>query len=171
MLDLITLHDRDIRLGAVVWAAVGKDPEYSPGSLISEICRNARYRADDYEDLTLTAPIDAGAVARRFREILDEADAFVRAMPAGPEGLVFLKDGVPVEPDPADREILDEADAFVRAMPAGPEGLVFLKDGVPVEPDPADLAAYETLGGKRRGHWPSTPDIGGAMIERDPDRR
>jgi hypothetical protein len=134
VLDLITIHARYIPLGAVIWAAVGKDPGYSPESLISEIRRNARYRADDYADLALAEPVDAGAVARRFREILGEADAFVRAMPAGREGLAFLK------------------------------------DGVPVQPDPANLGGYATFGGKRRGHWPSTPDISGAMIGRESEK-
>ncbi len=133
VIDLITIHDRDIRLGAVIWAAVGKDPGYSPGSLIAEIRRNARYRADDYADLALADPVDAGAVARRFRDMLDEADAFVRKMPVGREGLVFLT------------------------------------NGVPVQPDPGNLHAYETLSGIRRGHWPSSPDFGGAMIEQTPD--
>jgi hypothetical protein len=99
VLDLITIHERHIRLGAVLWAAVAKDPGYSPESLIAEGRRNARYRADDYADLAVTEPIDARAVARRFRQILDEAETFVRAMPAGQEGLAYLKDGAPVEPD------------------------------------------------------------------------
>ena len=31
---------------------------------------------------------------------MDAAEAFARAMPAGKEGLLFLEDGKPVEPDP-----------------------------------------------------------------------
>jgi hypothetical protein len=53
----------------VIWAAVGKDPGYSPESLITEIRRNARYRADDYEALVMAAPIDAGDIARRLRGV------------------------------------------------------------------------------------------------------
>src|SRR6202030_4674326 len=80
VLDLLTIHDRYVPIGAVVWAAVAKDPGFSPESLITEIRRNARYRADDYADLTLTAPVDAAAVSRGLREALEEAEAFVRAM-------------------------------------------------------------------------------------------
>jgi len=100
VLDLLYIHERHIPLGAVIWAAVAKDPGYSPESLITEIRRNARYRGDDYADLALTEPVDAGAVARRLRVLLDEAEAFVRDMPAGKEGLAFLKGGNPVQPDP-----------------------------------------------------------------------
>ena len=100
VLDLLYIHDCHIALGAVIWAAVAKDPGYSPESLITEIRRNARYRADDYADLALTEPVDAGAVARKLRAILDEAEDFVVAMPEGKEGLAFLEGGSPVQPDP-----------------------------------------------------------------------
>jgi hypothetical protein len=100
-LDLLYVHERVIPLGAVVWAAVAKDPGYAPESLIAEIRRNARYRADDYADLALTEPVDAAAVSRRLRQALDDADRFVGAMPAGKEGMAYLTDGQPVQPDPA----------------------------------------------------------------------
>jgi len=102
VLDLLYIHDKHLPLGAVIWAAVAKDLGYSPESLIAEIGRNARYLADDYADLAMSEPIDAGAVARKLREALRAADTFVRAMPVGQEGLLFLRDGVPVLPDPTD---------------------------------------------------------------------
>ena len=49
----------DKALAAVIWAAVAKDPGYSPESLITGIRRNARYRADDYADLNLAGPMNA----------------------------------------------------------------------------------------------------------------
>jgi hypothetical protein len=133
VLDLLYIHERHLPLGAVIWAAVAKDPGYSPESLIGEIRRNARYRADDYTDLALTAPVDAGDVARRLRKALDEAESFVRAIPAGKEGLLFLK------------------------------------DGVPTQPEPDTLASYVEHAGQRRGHWPSSAEMGSAML--DPDGR
>ncbi len=131
VLDLLYIHARYLPLGAVVWAAVGKDPGYSPESLITEMRRNARYLADDYADLKLTEPVDAGTVAQDFRRILGDAEGFVGAMPAGKEGFLFLK------------------------------------GGEPVQPDPQNLGAYTEHGGQRRGHWPSSPEIGSAMIRRD----
>jgi len=101
VLDLLFVHERHVQLGAVVWAAVAKDPGYSPESLIAEIRRNARYRADDYADLAVTTSFDAAAVASRFKQALEEAERFARAMPAGKEGLVYLRDGEPILPDPA----------------------------------------------------------------------
>jgi hypothetical protein len=131
VLDLLYIHERHLPIGAVIWAAVAKDAGYSPESLITEIRRNARYLPDDYADLAVTTPIDAGVVSRRLRTVLQEAEAFVRIMPAGREGLLFLKDGEPVQPDP---------DA---------------------------LDAYAAHGGRRGGYWPSSPEIGSAMVHRD----
>jgi hypothetical protein len=99
-LDLLYIHQSILPLGAVIWAAVGKDPGYSPESLIAEIRRNARYRADEYEALIMAEPVDAGDVARKLRAALTAAEDFVRAMPAGKEGLLFLQNGRPVQPDP-----------------------------------------------------------------------
>ncbi|MBV9757207.1 MAG: hypothetical protein JO047_09150 [Alphaproteobacteria bacterium] len=102
VLDLLHVHERHLPLGPVIWAAVAKDPGYTPESLIGEIRRNARYRADDYADLQLTGPVDAADTARRLQDALDQADAFMRTMPAGREGLLFLRNGVPVQPDPGE---------------------------------------------------------------------
>jgi hypothetical protein len=130
VLDLLAIHDRHVPLGTVAWAAVAKAPGFSPESMVGEIRRNARYRADDYGDLQLAEPIDAGEVARRLRRALDEAEVFVRAMPSGKEGLLFLS------------------------------------DGRVVQPDPTRLGMCTEHGGRRQGHWPSSPEIASAMLER-----
>lgn len=100
VLDLLYIHEQHLPLGAVIWAAVEKAPGFTPEGLINEISRNARYRADDYAALMMAEPIDAGKVAQRLRAALEEAEVFVRSMPTGKEGLLFLKDGKPVQPDP-----------------------------------------------------------------------
>jgi len=100
VLDLLYIHEKYLPLGAVLWAAVAKDPGYSPESLVADIRRNARYRADEYEALAMAEPVDAGEVNRRLRAALDAAEEFMRTMPAGKEGLLFLEDGKPVQPDP-----------------------------------------------------------------------
>jgi hypothetical protein len=129
VLDLLYIHETHLPLGAVIWAAVAKDPGYSPENLIAEIRRNARYRADDYADLDLLEPIDAAAVSQRLRTALAAAEAFARAMPAGKEGLLFLK---------GDR---------------------------PAQPDPTDLTGYVEHTGARGGWWPSSSEIGSAMLK------
>jgi hypothetical protein len=135
VLDLLHIHARHTPLGAVIWAAVAKDPGFSPESLIAEIRRNARYRAEEFADLNMVEPVDAGAVLRRLRAVLDKAEVFARAMPVEKAGLAFLR------------------------------------DGRPAQPDPENLAGYVELAGRRRGHWPSSPEIGGAMARRDLEDR
>lgn len=100
VLDLLLIHDRYLPLGAVIWAAVAKDPGFTPEGLIAEIRRNARYQQADYARLDTAGPIDAGAVSTALRGALTAADTFVRAMPAGHEGLLFLENGRVVQPDP-----------------------------------------------------------------------
>ncbi|MEO5362745.1 MAG: hypothetical protein H7838_03865 [Magnetococcus sp. DMHC-8] len=102
LIDLLYIDERHLPLGAIIWAAVAKDSGYSPESLITEIRRNARYRADDYADLALVEPVDACAVSQNWRRVLDAAETFVRAMPVGKEGLLFLQNGKPVLPEPHD---------------------------------------------------------------------
>ena len=101
IIDLLDIHTRYLPLGAVTWAASGKDPGFSPEGLIAEIRRNARYLQADYDRLLTEAPIDAASTTRALRAALEEADSFARQMPAGQEGMLFLKDGEPVQPDPA----------------------------------------------------------------------
>jgi hypothetical protein len=63
-------------------------------------------------------------------------------------------------------EALIEAEAFVARMPTDKIGLLFFKDGKIVQPDPEHLEAYTTHAGKRQGHWPSSSEIGSAMLDR-----
>ena len=49
-------------------------------------------------------PIDPKTFYRRLRNVLDEAEAFVSRMPTDKAGLLFLKDGEVVQPDPGSLE-------------------------------------------------------------------
>jgi hypothetical protein len=43
IVDLVTVHERILPLGAVIWAAVDKSPGFTPEGLMAEIRRNASY--------------------------------------------------------------------------------------------------------------------------------
>jgi hypothetical protein len=43
---------------------------------------------------------------------------------------------------------------------------LFLKDGQVAQPDPTKLGDYIEHAGRRRGHWPSSSEIGSAMLDR-----
>jgi hypothetical protein len=100
VVDLLTIHDRILPLGAVVWASVGKTLGFTPEGVINEIRRTARYTEADFRRVASDPPVDPAATMKRLREILSEAEAFVMRMPTDKAGLLFLKNGQAVEPDP-----------------------------------------------------------------------
>lgn len=103
VIDLLTIDEHVVPLGAVINAAVAKDIGFTPESLIAEIRRNARYQAEDFLDINLAGEIDAASIMRRFREALDRAEQFVSHVPASLIGHVFLDDkGRIVAPRPGE---------------------------------------------------------------------
>jgi hypothetical protein len=100
IVDLLTIHERILPLGAAVWASVGKALGFTPEGIINEIRRTARYTAADFRRVSSDPPIDPAATMTRLREILSEAEAFVTRMPTDKAGLLFLKAGEVVQPDP-----------------------------------------------------------------------
>ena len=101
VVDLLTIHDRILPLGAVIWAAVGKSLGFTPEGLIGEIRRLARYTAADFRRVASHPPVDPILVMQRLRAILDEAEAFVMQMPTDQAGLLFMEGDKVVQPDPA----------------------------------------------------------------------
>lgn len=130
LLDLVTVHETILPIGAVAWAAVEKSPGFTPEGLLAEVRRNSHYPREQWIRLDTAAPVDPAAVSQRLREILDEAEAFVAHMPTARAGLLFLE------------------------------------KGKVVQPDPVRLGDYQTHAGRRRGQWPSSPEIATAMLER-----
>ena len=106
LVDLVMIHQRVLPLGAVIWAAVEKSPGFTPEGLIAEIRRNSNYPAEEWRALASSEPLDPIDTMARLRTALDDAEAFVTRMPTDKLGLLFLKDGVPVQPDP------DQLDAY-----------------------------------------------------------
>ncbi len=103
--DLLTIHDRILPLGAVVCAAAGKALGFTPEGIIHEIRRNARYTEADFRRVASDPPIDTAGTMKRLPEVLTEAEAFVTRLPTDKVGLLFLTGGRVVQPD-SDR--LDE---------------------------------------------------------------
>lgn len=100
VVDLVTIHEQILPLGAVIWAAAGKSVGFTPEGIINEIRRLARYTEADFRRIASDPPLDPAAVMVRLHQALDEAEAFVMRMPTDKVGLLFLKDGQVVQPDP-----------------------------------------------------------------------
>jgi len=99
VVDLLTIHERILPLGAVVWASVGKALGFTPEGVINEIRRTARYTEADFRRVASDPPVDPNATMKRLREILSDAEAFVTRMPTDRAGLLYLKNGQVVQPD------------------------------------------------------------------------
>jgi hypothetical protein len=100
LVDLVTVHETILPLGAVIWAAVEKAPGFTPEGLIAEIRRNASYPLGEWRALVTTEPLDPRTIARKLREALTHAEVFVSKMPTEKAGLLFLENGRVVQPDP-----------------------------------------------------------------------
>jgi hypothetical protein len=100
LVDLVTIHDTILALGAAIWAAVEKSPGFTPEGLISEIRRNAQYPPAEWRALVTSEPLDPGAILQRLRAALDDAEAFAARMPTDKMGLLFLEESQVVQPDP-----------------------------------------------------------------------
>lgn len=100
LVDVMTIHETILPLGAVVWAAVEKSPGFTPEGLIAEIRRNSHYPAAEWRALQAIEPVDAQDVLARLRRALDEAEVFVTRMPTDKMGLLFIKHGDVTQPDP-----------------------------------------------------------------------
>ena len=100
IVDLVTIHETILPLGAVAWAAVEKSLGYTPEGLIAEIRRNSNYPAAEWRALHSTEPIDPIPTMGKLRTALGDAEAFVTRMPTHKVGLLFLQTGKIVQPDP-----------------------------------------------------------------------
>lgn len=100
VVDIVTIQETILPLGAVVWAAVDKAPGFTPEGLLAELRRNVFYSSHEWKAVTATQPIDPKEITDRLRSILDSAEAFVLRMPTEKMGLLFLRDGKVVQPDP-----------------------------------------------------------------------
>jgi len=81
VVDLVTVHEVILPLGALMWAAVEKSPGFTPEGLIAEIRRNAHYPAAEWSALIASKPVNPVAILARLRMALDEAESFVTRMP------------------------------------------------------------------------------------------
>jgi len=104
-MDVVFLHQRHLHLGALAWAAVGKDPGFTPESLIDWMRRNAVFRPDDLLAVPTVQPVDLKRLKSDWMEASQAALDFIHAMPPHEPGCFFLNSAhQPVCPDPSSPE-------------------------------------------------------------------
>ncbi|MGA2556167.1 MAG: nucleotidyl transferase AbiEii/AbiGii toxin family protein [Verrucomicrobiota bacterium] len=104
-LDVLQLHRQHLSLGALAWAACGKDIGYTPQFLIEEAQRLAHYPAPLLAKLQLREPVDLVECKKQWLASVRAARALFDQLPAAEVGCLYLDlAGKPVTPDPASAE-------------------------------------------------------------------
>ncbi len=75
--DILFVHRTILPLGAVVWAAAGKDPGFSPSSLLELLKRRGRYRPEAFDRLHLAQPFDLPSAKTEWLSALESAAQFI----------------------------------------------------------------------------------------------
>jgi hypothetical protein len=94
-------------LGALCWAAAGKDPGFTPAMLLDLLRRRGRYRPEDFGRLHLTQPVDLPALKLRWMAALDAAEHFFTTRDPSEVGCLYYSRslGKFVEPSPDDHVV------------------------------------------------------------------
>jgi len=91
-IDLITCHERIQPLGYLVWAACGKDPGFSPLTVLEQAGRSGHYVAAELQGLSFEgSPPVLEELSRRWHLMLEEAGKVVATLPAGQVGKCVLE--------------------------------------------------------------------------------
>jgi hypothetical protein len=88
-LDTLEVHEHVLSLGALCWAAAGKDPGFTPLSLLALLQRRGKYQPQDFQRLLLREPVDLVALKSLWLGALAEADGFVRSRPPEEAGCLY----------------------------------------------------------------------------------
>jgi len=99
VVDLVTIHENILPLGAVVSAAVGKYPGVTPEEMLAEITRHSRFTAEEFQALATEEPIDVPGLHRRIRAMIEDAASFIAKLPSDAVGVIFMDGDKPVQPD------------------------------------------------------------------------
>lgn len=100
-LDVMYLHERHLHVGALAWAAAGKDPGMNAEWIIDWGGRQARLKDQDASQLRLSKPVDFPALRCHWNQAAQEALAWFELLPVGERGCLYLDAaGKPVWPDP-----------------------------------------------------------------------
>jgi len=112
VLDALHLHQHVLVLGGLCWAACGKDPGFTPLSLLDLLRRRGRVREEDLARLDLAEPIDLHVLKRDWIEALDSVEPFVESLPPGEIGCLYYSSSQAIFVDP--REVPDAVPHFGR---------------------------------------------------------
>jgi hypothetical protein len=89
LVDVVTIHHEQLALGVLCWAAAGKDPGFTPLSLLELLRRRGCIRPEELERLHLAEPIEPTELKASWLAALDSAAEFIRGRPAEELGCLY----------------------------------------------------------------------------------
>jgi hypothetical protein len=92
LIDVLHAHREILPLGALCWAAAGKDPGFTPRSLLELLRRRGSIRPEDLHRLRLTDKTTPEELKREWLRILEEAETFVKSRPPSEIGCLYYSD-------------------------------------------------------------------------------
>jgi hypothetical protein len=102
-LDLLFLDRTYLRVGALAWAACGKDAGYTPTLLLDQMNRHSRLSESDFQTEHLARPVDLRELKTQWLAARERAEELCSRLPAEELGCLYLDaNNQPVTPDPAD---------------------------------------------------------------------
>jgi hypothetical protein len=107
LVDTLFVHENILGLGALCWAAAGKDPGFSPSTLIEMLRSKGPITATELKTLDLVLPLDPVELKQRWIAAIISAGRFVERMPAADIGCLYYHPGVKrfVQPEPGSVEL------------------------------------------------------------------
>ncbi len=89
LLDAVHLHMAVLELGPLCWAACGKDPGFTPLSLLELLRRRGRLRSEDLARLRLVDPPDLASLKQQWLAALESVEPFVESRPPDEIGCLY----------------------------------------------------------------------------------
>ena len=109
VVDTLDAHDTILSLGALAWAAAGKDPGYTPPLILEMLGRRATLRSEDLERLHLSRELAATELKSKWLSALAQAKAFVASRPPEEMGCLYLS--------PSQERFIGDAEELGDAVP------------------------------------------------------
>lgn len=101
-LDVLCLHQQHLHLGALAWAAAGKDGGMTPELVLDLASRNTKFHEDDLAAIRLTQPVDLRECKKSWMLAIQEAEALIEQLPPSEMGCLYLDSTrKPGRPDPS----------------------------------------------------------------------
>lgn len=104
VLDTVYVHEHVLGLGPLCWAACGKDPGYTPLSLLDLLRRRGKVRPEDLERMELARSIDIHDLKRSWLAALESVEPFASSRPPAEMGCLYYSASTRAFVDPRSAE-------------------------------------------------------------------